>query len=177
MASATCCCSLSVSRVIALPSSELPATRGATAAEAATAAPKTTPSKTATAETAATPHATQQRAEQQGATSAPASAAPSADDEDRHQHEEEAEDAQTARLLRAHRHRRAHRHAFQRVATEDLDHRLGAFGDAPGEVALLERGHDDAVDDQRRLRIGQASFEPVADLDAHPPVIPGDDQQ
>src|SRR5690606_4378851 len=154
-----------------------PATRGTTATKTAASTAKAASSESTSTEAAATAHAAQQRAKQKRAASTATSAATAAYNEDCHQHQKECQHPEATWLLGAHRQHRAHSRAFQRIATEHLDHRFGAFDDAAGEVALLERRYDDAADDHCRLRIGQPSFEPVAHFDANPAVIPGDDQQ
>src|SRR3984885_5641391 len=65
----------------------------------------------------------------------------------------------------------------RRVAAQDADNPVNAAADAAGKIARLEPRHDRARNDHRRQRVGQRAFEPVADLDADPVLIRGDEQK
>ncbi len=53
------------------------------------------------------------------------------------------------------------------LATDRFDHAPDAGDDAAVEVAQPEVGDDLVVDDPPGEQVGEAAFEPVADLDAH----------
>ncbi|MNF78521.1 hypothetical protein D3C84_607080 [compost metagenome] len=68
------------------------------------------------------------------------------------------------------------RRFVQRISAQHHQHRRDTIADALAEMAGLERGGDDLMDDHRTLRIGQAIFQAIADFDTQFSLIPRDDQ-
>src|SRR5690606_18525450 len=63
------------------------------------------------------------------------------------------------------------------IAFEHRDDVVDGGGNAAGEVAGAEGRRHRVLDDQLRVQVGQRAFQPVADLDAHAPVVAGDEKQ
>ena len=63
------------------------------------------------------------------------------------------------------------------VARKHVDDAVDAALDAAGKVLGLEARDDGAGDDDRRQRVGQRTFEPVADLDPHLALVGRDQKQ
>ena len=70
---------------------------------------------------------------------------------------------------------RAGRGSAVRALDGRLD-RVEAGADALGDLALAEAGGDHVAENRRRHRIRQRRLEPVADLDAHLPVVEEDQE-
>src|SRR5438093_1418504 len=71
-----------------------------------------------------------------------------------------------------------HRRAVSaiRLAVDRRQHRVDAVVDAAIEIAALKLRLDDGAGDPFRFRVGQRSFQAVADLDAHLSIA-GEDEQ
>ena len=65
----------------------------------------------------------------------------------------------------------------QWIAAQHLKDRCNTVADALAEVARFKGRRDDLIDDYRRLRVGEAVFQPITDLDAQCAVVTGNDQQ
>ena len=66
---------------------------------------------------------------------------------------------------------------FGGVGRQHGDDVVDAARDAAAEIAGLEARRDGVGDDDLGQRVGQRAFQPVADLDAHPPLVRRDQQQ
>src|SRR5215813_12384662 len=63
------------------------------------------------------------------------------------------------------------------VARQDLDQIVDSALDPTGHIAGAKPGQDGILDDQAGDRIGQGSFEAIADLDAHLTLVRRNDEQ
>src|SRR5690606_38097690 len=167
---ASCCCSSCVKSVIGCPLSASPASRSAAATKAVADAAEPV---AATAHAATAAHTTEQSAGQHCATeTSPATTTTADEKQDNHEKEGQPADQGRRRTLTRRPGRRT-----QRIAAQHLDHGFGAGNDPALEVASAKRRSQNLVDDDRGLGISQAPFQPVAHLDPHAPVIPGNNQQ
>src|SRR5439155_19110989 len=64
----------------------------------------------------------------------------------------------------------------QRLAVNDADNLIDAGRNTAGEIAAPDFRRDDLVDDALGGDVGERALEAVADLDAKPVVILGDDK-
>ena len=65
----------------------------------------------------------------------------------------------------------------QRFTVDDTCHFVHTCADATVVIAVLEPGGDDFIDDTLAGDVSERTFESIADLDPHSPIVPGNEQE